>query len=85
MFDFIKNSTSASSAPVDGPESKERIQPLRAEDASHGPPEVIAEQHLGNGVDGVVFERTIEQIEETKKGWGAYLRTLDFYIVLFMG
>ena len=41
----------------------------------HGAPEVI-------GIEG---ERTVEEIEESKKGWFAYFKTKDFYIVLLLG
>lgn len=40
----------------------------------HAPPEVIADQ-----------ENPVEEIEKGKKGWFAYLKTRNFYIVLVLG
>ena len=49
----------------------------------HGAPQVADADH-GDGPyrDGEV---TVEEIDESKKGWFAYFQTRDFYIVLLLG
>jgi len=49
----------------------------------HGAPEVV---DLPNGGDAWrSAEVTASEIDESKKGWFAYLQTRDFYLVLLLG
>lgn len=60
---------------------------------AHGAPEVIGVNNgdsvgvvNGSGIDdGYGAERTIDEIEASKKGMFAYFMTKDFYIVLVLG
>ncbi|KAI9871085.1 MAG: hypothetical protein M1830_003328, partial [Pleopsidium flavum] len=48
---------------------------------THGAPELL---DINNG-NGYGEGRTVEEIEESKRGWFAYFKTKDFYIVLILG
>ena len=49
----------------------------------HGPPEIIGiHDGVAGHTEGVT---TVEEIEESKKGWFAYFKTRNFYIVLITG
>lgn len=57
---------------------------LQSTDSSpvHGAPELIGVTNTdGYGQP----ERTVEEIEGRKRGWFAYFKTRDFYIVLVLG
>lgn len=57
--------------------------PLSTAAPVHGAPEVV---YLPNGGDAWRSgEVTAEEIDESKKGWFAYLQTRDFYVVLLLG
>jgi len=47
----------------------------------HGAPEFVDI----NNSNGYGEGRTVEEIEESKRGWFAYSKTKDFYIVLVLG
>ena len=50
--------------------------------AGHGAPELIGVTNAGGYGQP---ERTVEEIEGSKRGWFAYFKTKDFYIVLVLG
>ena len=52
--------------------------------SEHGAPEVIGSE-FAVAEDGAPLEERLEAIEESKKGWFAYMKTRDFLIVLVLG
>ena len=48
----------------------------------HGPPEVVGTY---NGKGASREDVVVDEIDESKKGWFAYLKTKNFYIVLVLG
>ena len=54
--------------------------PLTSTAPVHGAPEIVYTA-AANRVEGF----TAEEIDESKKGWFAYFRTKDFYVVLLLG
>ncbi len=48
---------------------------------AHGAPEAIGL----NNANGYGHGRTVAEIEQSKRGWFAYLKTKNFYIVLVLG
>ena len=60
-----------------------------AEDESgYGSPGRSDNSAIGHGAPELIETEgrtTVEEIEESKKGWFAYLKTRDFYIVLVLG
>ena len=63
--------------------SAEETRPTSAQGVkalpSHGAPEVAG----GNGIDGA--GPSVEEIDNSRRGWFAYFKTRDFYIVLILG
>ncbi len=57
--------------------------PLSSAAPIHGAPEVVDVYDGGETYRG--GEITVEEIDESKKGWFAYFKTRDFYIVLLLG
>ena len=58
--------------------------PTGAHAPAHGAPEIVN----GNGMqisDAEPPPRTVEEIQQSKKGRFAYFKTKDFYIVLVLG
>lgn len=57
--------------------------PLSGTTLVHGAPKVV---HVHNGGDAWRGgEVTVEEIDESEKGWFAYFKTRNFYIVLLLG
>ena len=61
---------------------EEHSSPSRGLKGSSFSPEVVETPYGTEAVDG---ERTVEDVSEEKKGFFAYLKTRDFYIVLVLG
>ena len=61
--------------------SEPKALPLNDNPSAHGAPEIVDYNgnHTYNG--GV----TAEDIDESKEGWFAYIKTKDFYVVLLLG
>lgn len=51
----------------------------------HGSPELFDIDNGNSNGSVHVGGRTIEEFEESKRGWFAYFKTKDFYIVLMLG
>ena len=51
----------------------------------HGAPEVIGVKESGDPTAQQSEPITVEEIDESKQGWIAYLTTRNFYIVLVLG
>ena len=56
--------------------------PARDLKGSSFTPEVVEASYGSEGVEG---ERTVEDAIEEKRGFFAYLKTRDFYVVLILG
>ena len=54
---------------------------------THKAPEIVSvsEENHGTGLGAENGGTTVEGIVESKKGWLAYFKTRDFYIVLVLG
>ena len=65
------------------PAAEAKGSPPRSTAPVHGPPEIVYDDIAegANRVEGF----TAEEIDESQKGWFAYFRTKDLYIVLLLG
>ena len=81
----------AVSAAARGDQAQEGSPGINASPVQHGAPELIGmDKGKGEDENGLGTEHgntvlTVEEIEESKKGWFAYLRTRGFWIVLLLG
>lgn len=83
MSSTISKVAASNVAPADEVKESSPTESQRA----HGPLESIGTDHHETAVSGASREdeRTVEEIEETEKGWFAYFMTRNFYIVLLLG
>ena len=52
---------------------------------THRPPRVVGTEDDGLGSDDLGGQSTIDAVDDSKKGFFAYFKTRDFYIVLVLG
>lgn len=67
----------------DAPANEDQGSSSSSAQAGHGTPQIIGANNGADVGEGIVT--SLDEIEERHRGWFAYFKTRDFYIVLVLG